>query len=58
MLLLGSAIGPFQGETVVKGFGYEALAVAAACLAVGAVYCIGRLPSAGDAVRPGQKDPS
>ncbi len=46
MLMVGSAIGPFLGGTLVKGFGYEALALAAACLAVVAVFCFARLPSA------------
>jgi predicted MFS family arabinose efflux permease len=47
MLMVGAAIGPFLGGTLVKSFGYEALAVAAACLAVIAVICFARLPSAG-----------
>jgi predicted MFS family arabinose efflux permease len=46
MLMVGAAIGPFLGGTLVKSFGYEALAVAAACLAVLAVTCFARLPSA------------
>ena len=33
MLMVGSAIGPFFGGTLVNSFGYEALAIAAACLA-------------------------
>jgi MFS family permease len=49
MLMAGSAIGPFLGGTLVKGFGYEALALAAACLAVVAVFCFARLPSADSA---------
>jgi predicted MFS family arabinose efflux permease len=46
MLMVGSAIGPFFGGTLVNGFGYEALAVAAACFAVAAVFCFSRLPGA------------
>lgn len=44
MLMVGSAIGPFLGGTLVKGFGYEALAMAAGCLAAIAVFCFSRLP--------------
>ncbi len=46
MLMVGSAIGPFLGGTLVNSFGYEALAMAAACLAAVAVFCFARLPSA------------
>jgi predicted MFS family arabinose efflux permease len=49
MLMAGAAIGPFLGGTLVKGFGYEALALAAACLAVVAVLCFSRLPSSASA---------
>jgi predicted MFS family arabinose efflux permease len=45
MLMVGSAIGPFLGGTLVNGFGYEALVLAAACLAAVAVFCFARLPS-------------
>jgi predicted MFS family arabinose efflux permease len=45
MLMVGSAIGPFLGGTLVNSFGYEALAVAAACLAIAAVFCFSRLPA-------------
>lgn len=45
MLMVGSAIGPFLGGTLVNSFGYEVLAVAAACLAIVAVYCFSRLPA-------------
>lgn len=45
MLRVGSAIGPFLGGTLVKSFGYESLAPAAACLAVVAVSFFARLPS-------------
>lgn len=45
MLMVGSAIGPFLGGTLVNSFGYEALAMAAACLAIAAVFCFSRLPA-------------
>jgi len=45
MLMIGSAIGPFLGGTLVKHAGYEALAVTAACLAAGAIFCFSRLPA-------------
>jgi predicted MFS family arabinose efflux permease len=44
MLMVGSAIGPFLGGTLVKHFGYGAIAVAAACLAAAAITCFSRLP--------------
>lgn len=44
MLMVGSAIGPFLGGTLVKHFGYGAIAVAAACLAAAAILCFARLP--------------
>jgi predicted MFS family arabinose efflux permease len=50
MLMIGSAVGPFLGGTLVNAFGYESLAVAAACLATVAVFCFTRLP-ARDAAR-------
>jgi predicted MFS family arabinose efflux permease len=45
MLMVGSAVGPFLGGTLVNSFGYGSLAVAAACLAVTAVLCFARLPA-------------
>lgn len=45
MLMIGSAIGPFLGGTLITLSGYEALAVAAGVLAVTAVLCFSRLPS-------------
>ncbi len=45
MLMIGSAVGPFLGGTLVNAFGYESLAVAAACLAATAVACFARLPA-------------
>lgn len=45
MLMIGSAVGPFLGGTLVNAYGYESLAAAAACLAVIAVTCFARLPA-------------
>lgn len=45
MLMMGSAIGPFLGGTLVTMYGYESLALLTACLAVIAVFCFSRLPS-------------
>lgn len=45
MLMIGSAIGPFLGGTLITLSGYEALALAAGVLAVTAVLCFSRLPS-------------
>lgn len=44
MLMIGSAIGPILGGTLVKAGGYEAVAFAAACVAVVGVFCFSRLP--------------
>jgi predicted MFS family arabinose efflux permease len=52
MLMVGSAIGPFLGGTLVKNFGYPAVAVSAACLAAVAVFCFSRLPAAETASEP------
>lgn len=46
MLMLGSAIGPVLGGTLVKVSGYGTLAVTAGCVAVLAVFCFSRLPVA------------
>lgn len=46
MLMIGSAVGPFFGGTLVNAFGYESLAVAAACFAAAAIFCFSRLPAA------------
>ena len=43
--MVGSAIGPFLGGTLVNSFGYETLAIAAAILAATAVFCFSRLPA-------------
>lgn len=45
MLMLGSAIGPVLGGTLLKNFGYGSLGLAAAAIAVVAVFCFSRLPS-------------
>src|SRR5690606_37753900 len=45
MLMIGSAIGPFLGGTLITLSGYESLAIAAAWLAVTAVLCFSRLPA-------------
>lgn len=45
MLMIGSAIGPFIGGTLVTMFGYGSLAALAACLAMLAVLCFSRLTS-------------
>jgi predicted MFS family arabinose efflux permease len=45
MLMIGAAIGPFLGGTLVNAFGYGSLAVAAGVLAVAAVICFAQLPS-------------
>jgi predicted MFS family arabinose efflux permease len=44
MLMVGSAIGPLLGGTIVNMFGYEALSVCASILAVVAVIAFARLP--------------
>ena len=52
MMMVGAAIGPVLGGTLVKSFGYGSLSVAAACIAAVAVFCFSRLPaSAPDASR-------
>jgi predicted MFS family arabinose efflux permease len=58
MLMIGSAVGPFLGGTLVNAFGYESLAVAAACLAVAAVFCFARLPAREAAGEPSASRPS
>ncbi len=50
MVMVGAAIGPFLGGTLVKNFGYGSLGLAAALVAAVAVFCFSRLPSGrGDA---------
>lgn len=46
MMMIGAAIGPVLGGTLVKSFGYGSLAMAAAAIAAIAVSCFSRLPSA------------
>ncbi|WP_029002022.1 MFS transporter [Azohydromonas australica] len=43
MLMIGSAIGPVLGGTLVKGFGYGSLGIVALLLAMGAVACFSQL---------------
>lgn len=47
MLMIGSAVGPFVGGTLVNSFGHPSLAIASACLAAVAVACFSRLPAKG-----------
>jgi predicted MFS family arabinose efflux permease len=58
MLMIGSAVGPFLGGTLANAFGYESLAVAAACLAAVAVTCFARLPAREAAREHGALAPS
>jgi len=58
MLMVGSAVGPFLGGTLVNAFGYESLAIAAACLAVGALLCFARVTSRQTAPERGALAPS
>lgn len=55
MLMVGSAIGPVLGGTLVKVSGYETLAVAAGCIAVLAVFCFSRLPASNQAAAAPQE---
>jgi predicted MFS family arabinose efflux permease len=51
MLMTGAAIGPVLGGTLVKGFGYGSLVVAAAAIAALALWCFSRLPTPNAALR-------
>lgn len=51
MLMIGAAIGPILGGTLVKAFGYGSLGIAAGAIAVFAVWCFSRLPSTNPALR-------
>ena len=52
MLMIGAAIGPILGGTLVKGMGYGSLGLAAVVVAAVAVFCFSRIPSsAADDVR-------
>lgn len=44
MLMIGAAIGPVLGGTLVKTSGYESLGLAALMIGVVAVWCMSRLP--------------
>lgn len=52
MLMVGAAIGPIAGGTVVKAFGYGHLALAALVVGALAVFCFSRIPAAAPAVQP------
>ncbi len=52
MVMVGAAIGPFLGGTLVKNFGYGAIGVAALVIAVCAVYAFSRLPKAAPTLEP------
>ncbi|HEU4460045.1 MAG TPA: MFS transporter [Methylibium sp.] len=52
MLMIGAAIGPILGGTLVKAFGYGSLGAAAAVIAVVAVACFAKLPRPGAAAAP------
>lgn len=49
MVMIGAAIGPLLGGTLVKSFGYGSLAITATAVAAVAVACFSRLPSAAPA---------
>jgi len=50
MMMIGAAIGPVLGGTLVKSSGYGSLSIAAAGIAAIAVFCFLRLPSSAPAV--------
>jgi len=45
MLMIGAAIGPVLGGTLVKALGYGSLGIAALVIGAGAVFCFSRIPS-------------
>ncbi len=45
MVIVGAAIGPILGGTLVKAFGYGSLGLAAAAIAALAVFCFSRIPA-------------
>ena len=45
MLMVGAAIGPILGGTLVSGFGYASLGIASAAIAAVAIACFSRIPS-------------
>jgi predicted MFS family arabinose efflux permease len=52
MMMIGAAIGPIVGGTLVKAFGYGSLGLMAGGVAVVAVLCFARLPAAAPAGSP------
>lgn len=49
MLMVGAAIGPILGGTLVSGFGYASLGIASAAIAAVAIACFSRIPSTSNA---------
>ena len=45
MMMTGAAIGPLLGGTLIKAYGYGSLSLAAAVVAVVAVFCFSKLPA-------------
>ncbi|MBK6787497.1 MAG: MFS transporter [Betaproteobacteria bacterium] len=52
MLMIGAAIGPILGGTLVKALGYGSLGAAALAIGAVAVFCFSRIPSSRAAARP------
>lgn len=52
MLMVGAAIGPIVGGTLVKAFGYGHLGLAALAIGALAVFCFSRIPAARPAALP------
>ncbi len=53
MLMIGAAIGPILGGTLVKLTGYGSIGIAALVIAAIAVFCFSRIPSTTAASRQG-----
>lgn len=51
MTMIGAGIGPILGGSLVKGFGYESLGLAAICIAILATFCFSRVHSNNDTRR-------
>ncbi len=51
MIMIGAAIGPILGGTLVKAFGYGSLGAAALAIGAIAVFCFSRIPSTPVAIR-------
>jgi predicted MFS family arabinose efflux permease len=51
MVMIGAAIGPILGGTLVKAFGYGSLGAAALVIGAIAVFCFSRIPSSNVAIR-------